>query len=200
MAIFKAGTRLSPPIFVQTFFFWWVPGYRNSALSPGTVIKPHTCIQNGVKKEERKRAIDLYVSVISLGTCWVFTLGWLWKRPCLWLDLSGSGCVTPGTWGHEAMGNCQCLQAPGAECVQHIDGQAYLCMYWNHCAGDSRFESRSDRYSLISDYMTVHLDRSTSWNDAQRHVVSRDRSPFYPSIWLYPFQIPCSYQSGIPKT
>lgn len=70
----------------------------------------------GSKKKEKKRAIDLYVSVISLGTRWAFTLGWLRKRPCLWLDLSGSGCVTLGTWGNKTTGNCQCLHAQRAVC------------------------------------------------------------------------------------
>lgn len=68
------------------------------------------------QKKEKKRAIDLYVSVICLGTHWAFTLGWLWKRLCLWLDLSGSGCVTPGTWGNKTTGNCQCLHAQRAVC------------------------------------------------------------------------------------
>lgn len=117
MAISKAGARLSTSIFVQSFFFWWVLGCMKSTSSPDTVIKPHTCIQNGVKKEEKKRAIDSCVSVISLGTRWAFTLGWLQKRPHLWLDLSGSGCVTLGTWGNKITGNCQCPRAWRAVCV-----------------------------------------------------------------------------------
>lgn len=120
VVIFEAGARLSVSILCSLFTFWWVPRCVKSTSFPGTVIKPHTCIQNGVKKRERerekKRAIDLYDSVISLGTRWAFTLGWLRKRPCLWLDLSGSGCVTLGTWGNKTTGNCQCLHAQRAVC------------------------------------------------------------------------------------
>lgn len=53
-AIFEAGARLSTSIFVQSFSFWWVPGHMKSTSSPHTVTKPHTCIQNGVKKGEAK--------------------------------------------------------------------------------------------------------------------------------------------------
>ena len=119
----------------RLFSFWWDPGHVKSTSSPATVIKPHTCIQNRVRKEEKKRAIDLYVSVISLGTRWAFTLGWLWKRPCLWLDLSGRGCVTPGTWGNETTGNCQCLHARGAVCVQHNNGPVCVHVHRNLGAG-----------------------------------------------------------------
>lgn len=113
VVIFEASVRLSTSIFLQSLFFQWVPGCTKSISSPDTVIKPHTCIQNGVKKEEKKRAIDLYVSVISLGTHCAFTLGWLWKRPRLWLDLSGGGCATLGTWGNKTPG-----QLPMSACLE----------------------------------------------------------------------------------
>lgn len=152
MAIFEAGATLTASISVQSFFFWWVPGCMKYTSSPDTVIKPHTCIQNGVKKEEKKRAIDSYVSVISLGACWAFTLGWLRKRPHLWLDLSGSGCVTLGTWGNKTTGNCQCLRAWRAVCVQYNNVRVCVHVYRSQLArtwqGDSRFESGVDRWSL----------------------------------------------------
>lgn len=199
VAIFEVGARLSTSIFVQSFSFWWVPGHTKSTSSPGTVIKPHTCIQNGVKKEEKKRAIDLYVSVISLGTRWAFTLGWLRKRPCLWLDLSGSGCVTRGTWGNKTTGNCQCLRAQKAVCEQYNNGGVCVCVCVcrNHVArtgqqGDSRFEfwfrfgqMISKAPPQISDYMTLYI--WTQWNNAEGYVKLIGRFPFDLSSWLYPF-------------
>lgn len=161
-----------------------------STSSPDTVIKPHTCIQNGVKKEEKKRAIDLYVSVISSGTCWAFTLGWLRKRPCLWLDLSGSGCVTLGTWGNKTMGNCQCLRAWRAVCVQYNNGRVcvhvdrnYLARTWQ---GDPRLALVLDRRSIrppsqIADYKTLYV-RTDEHNELMpQGTESRQVGPHFSS-------------------